>query len=82
MSTAKPGTRPSRIAFVAAEVTEAREAEAALIRRYGQHPIEDAEVIVALGGDGLMLQTMHRVLKDGLPIYGMHRGSVGFLLNV
>lgn len=81
MSTAKRGTRPSRIAFVAAEVTEAREAETALVRRYGRHGIENAEVIVALGGDGLMLQTMHKVLKDGLPIYGMHRGSVGFLMN-
>jgi len=69
------------MAFVAADVPEARAAEAALTRRYGQHSIEDADVIVALGGDGLMLQTMHRVLKDGRPIYGMHRGSIGFLMN-
>jgi NAD+ kinase len=69
------------MAFVAADVTDAREAEAALTRRYGQHSPDSADVIVALGGDGLMLQTMHRVLKDGRPIYGMHRGSVGFLMN-
>jgi NAD+ kinase len=69
------------MAFVAADVPEARAAEAALTRRYGQHGIEEADVIVALGGDGLMLQTMHRVLEDGRPIYGMHRGSVGFLMN-
>jgi NAD+ kinase len=75
------GPKSRRIAFVAADVVEARQAEAALTRRYGQHPIDSAEVIVALGGDGLMLQTMHRVLKDGLPIYGMHRGSIGFLMN-
>jgi NAD+ kinase len=69
------------MAFVAADVAEARAAQAALAGRYGQHGPEDAEVIVALGGDGLMLQTMHKVLRNGLPIYGMHRGSVGFLMN-
>jgi NAD+ kinase len=77
----KVGSQPSRIAFVAADVAEAREAEAALSRRYGRCPLDSADVIVALGGDGLMLQTMHRVLEVGLPIYGMHRGSVGFLMN-
>jgi NAD+ kinase len=84
MSTAQAsllGSKPRRLAFVAADAVEARAAEAALTRRYGQRSIDSADVIVALGGDGLMLQTMHRVLKDGLPIYGMHRGSVGFLMN-
>lgn len=76
-----PHPLPSRIAFIAADVAEAHEARQALIKRYGEWPVEAAEVIVALGGDGLMLQTMHQVLKDGLPIYGMNRGSVGFLMN-
>ena len=42
---------------------------------------EEADVIVALGGDGLMLQTLHAFMKSGKPIYGMHRGTVGFLMN-
>ena len=42
---------------------------------------DDADVIVALGGDGLMLQTLHRFMTSGKPIYGMHRGTVGFLMN-
>ena len=42
---------------------------------------EDADIIVALGGDGLMLQTLHRFMNSGKPIYGMHRGTVGFLMN-
>jgi NAD+ kinase len=79
--TGRADTKPRRIAFVAADVPEARQAEAVLTRRYGQHGFDTADVIVALGGDGLMLQTMHRVLNNGLPIYGMHRGSVGFLMN-
>jgi NAD+ kinase len=61
-----------------------KEAEAArreLVARYGDMPPEGADVIVALGGDGLMLQTMHRYLNSRIPIYGMNRGSVGFLLN-
>jgi NAD+ kinase len=84
MSTAQStaeAASPRRLAFVAADVAEARSAQAALTGRYGQHSLDDAEVIVALGGDGLMLQTMHKVLSNGLPIYGMHRGSVGFLMN-
>lgn len=80
-SSAQAAAAPRKMAFVAAGVAEARKAKAALGERYGQHSLEDAEVIVALGGDGLMLQTMHKVLKSGLPIYGMHRGSVGFLMN-
>jgi NAD+ kinase len=80
-TSAQAAAAPRRMAFVAAGVVEARKAKAALTGRYGQHSLDDAEVIVALGGDGLMLQTMHKVLSTGLPIYGMHRGSVGFLMN-
>ena len=81
MSHPQGGAEPRRLAFVAADVAEARAAEAALTRRYGKHSMASADVIVALGGDGLMLQTMHQVLDGGRPIYGMHRGSVGFLMN-
>src|ERR1700759_960304 len=48
---------------------------------YGNHDPDNADVVVALGGDGLMLQTLHRHMHSGKPIYGMHRGTVGFLMN-
>ena len=70
-----------KIAFVASEAPEAREALQRLVARYGNLPPREASVIVALGGDGLMLQTLHGYLNDGIPIYGMNRGSVGFLTN-
>jgi NAD+ kinase len=70
-----------RITFVASEAPEARRALARLSRRYGNTPPEQATHIVALGGDGLMLQTMHRFASTGKAIYGMNRGSVGFLMN-
>ncbi|HEX5931242.1 MAG TPA: NAD kinase [Methyloceanibacter sp.] len=73
--------RFDKIAFVASETKEAQEALQALNKRYGSAPAAKADVIVALGGDGLMLQTMHRHLNSRIPIYGMNRGSVGFLLN-
>ncbi len=69
------------IAFVAAQTPEAREAYARLEKRYGNIDPKDADVIVALGGDGLMLQTLHNFMNSGKPIYGMHRGTVGFLMN-
>ena len=70
-----------RIAFVASPIGEAHEALQRLSARYDNFSAEDADVIVALGGDGLMLQTLHRFMKTGKPIYGMHRGTVGFLMN-
>src|SRR5215468_5160561 len=79
MSPAIP--RFERIAFVASPIPEARDALARLAARYGNVPAEAADVIVALGGDGLMLQTLHRFMTTGKPIYGMHRGTVGFLMN-
>jgi len=69
------------IAFVAGQTPEAREACARLEKRYGNADPTKADVIVALGGDGLMLQTLHKFMKSGKPIYGMHRGTVGFLMN-
>jgi NAD+ kinase len=74
-------SRFSRIAFVASHTAEAQEARDRLARRYGDGTPEDAAVVVALGGDGLMLQTLHRFMTSGKPIYGMHRGTVGFLMN-
>ncbi|CFX30740.1 putative inorganic polyphosphate/ATP-NAD kinase [Candidatus Filomicrobium marinum] len=70
-----------RIAFVASGVPEARDALRRLAHRYGNSPPTDADAIVALGGDGLMLQTLHRYMNSRIPIYGMNRGSVGFLMN-
>ena len=70
-----------RIAFVASPIAEAREAFERLTARYGNAQPDTADVIVALGGDGLMLQTLHRFMATGKPIYGMHRGTVGFLMN-
>ena len=52
-----------------------------LCARYGNAEPAKADVIVALGGDGLMLQTLHKFMNSGKPIYGMHRGTVGFLMN-
>lgn len=70
-----------KIAFVASETPEAQAAAARLAARYGNAPFEEADAIVALGGDGLMLQTLHAHLKSRIPIYGMNRGSIGFLMN-
>ena len=69
------------LAFAASERPEAQAALARLTARYGQAAEADADVIVALGGDGFMLETLHRNLTRGMPVYGMNRGSVGFLLN-
>jgi NAD+ kinase len=70
-----------KIAIVASGSLEAEEAAAQLAERYGDVPLGDADVVVALGGDGLMLQTMHQLMGSGKPIYGMNRGSIGFLMN-
>src|SRR5215472_15487111 len=71
----------ARVAFVASPVPEAEEARGRLAARYGDTPLDTADVIVALGGDGLMLQTLHRLMGSNRPIYGMHRGTVGFMMN-
>jgi NAD+ kinase len=72
--------RFSKPAFAASNAPEAQTAMRELTRRYGQAKA-DADVIVALGGDGLMLQTVHKTHKRKLPIFGMNCGSVGFLMN-
>jgi NAD+ kinase len=70
-----------KIAFVASNTPEAEDGLKRLSGRYGNVVPEEADVIVALGGDGLMLQTLHRFMDAHIPIYGMNRGSVGFLMN-
>jgi NAD+ kinase len=70
-----------KVAFVASATPDAEEAAAALSRRYDNVPPQEADVVVALGGDGLMLQSLHRFMGTGKPIYGMNKGSVGFLMN-
>jgi NAD+ kinase len=73
--------RFERVALVASQTPEAEKARSELAARYGTVAPADADVIVALGGDGLMLQTLHKFMTSGKPIYGMHRGTVGFLMN-
>ena len=70
-----------KIAFVASPAPEAQEALAELRARYPHAEPEEADVIVALGGDGLMLETLHRHINCQVPIYGMNCGTVGFLMN-
>ena len=70
-----------KLAFVASRGPKAREAREALAKKYGHVPEAKADVIVALGGDGFMLATLHRTQHLHLPVYGMNRGTVGFLMN-
>ena len=71
----------ARLAFLAADRPEANAAREALSRRYGDVPVDAADVLVALGGDGFMLETLRRALPSRKPVYGMNRGSIGFLMN-
>lgn len=73
--------RYERIAFVAGPSPEAQAALKQLADLYGNNDPETADAVVALGGDGLMLQTLHEHMRSGQPIYGMHRGTIGFLMN-
>jgi NAD+ kinase len=77
----RPAPRYGRIAFVASDAPAAQRARTRLARRYGDARPETADVVVALGGDGFMLTTLQRFMNSGKPIYGMHRGTVGFLMN-
>lgn len=70
-----------KLAFVASRGPRAREAREDLVSRYGTVPEAEADVIVALGGDGFMLATLHRTQHLHAPVYGMNRGTVGFLMN-
>ena len=85
----KEGGRKSRkrnmnfktVAFVGARQKEAQEASKCLSARYDNVAPDEADIVVALGGDGFMLQTLHRYMERRVPIYGMNQGSVGFLMN-
>ena len=72
---------PENFHFIASETETAQVARDRLIRHYGQREMHEADVVVPLGGDGLMLETLHACLELGKPVYGMNRGSVGFLMN-
>lgn len=74
-------SRYDKIAFVASSAPDAIAARERLSKIYGNAPEAEADVVVALGGDGFMLQMLHRFRDRGTPIYGMHRGTIGFLMN-
>ena len=76
-----PMPRRDRIAFLASPAAIAQDALRALTARYGQCGVAEAEVIVALGGDGFMLQTLHGTQSLPAPVYGMNCGTIGFLMN-
>jgi len=69
-----------RISFVSSETAQADKAAHALRQAYGDYTLDQADVVVVLGGDG-MLQTLHQVVDRNIPVYGMNFGSVGFLMN-
>jgi NAD+ kinase len=70
-----------RLHFCAADTAKAKAALKALAQRYGQHSAAEADVLVPLGGDGFMLETLHAAIAEPKPIYGMNLGTVGFLMN-
>ena len=72
---------PLRLHFTSVDRDDARAALSRLCARYGQAVEREADVVVALGGDGFMLEVLHRHLERRTPIYGMNFGSVGFLMN-
>lgn len=74
-------TQPPKLAFLASPADDAQRALEALAAAHGQHDPKDADVLVALGGDGFMLQTLHRHGGLGKPVFGMKLGTVGFLMN-
>ena len=71
----------TRIAFAASPVPAAQEAMRLLTAKHGRCPVAEAEVVVALGGDGFMLQTLHATQGRDVPVYGMNCGTIGFLMN-
>ncbi|WGI22901.1 NAD kinase [Amylibacter sp. IMCC11727] len=73
--------RFKKISFLASKAEMAQDARAALVQRYGHVSPVQADLIVALGGDGFMLSTLHETQGLRAPVYGMNRGTVGFLMN-
>jgi len=70
-----------KIHFYTADTPQAQQGEHILAQRHGNVPLEKADIVVALGGDGLMLRALHDSIDHKKPVFGMNRGSVGFLLN-
>ena len=70
-----------KIHFVSSDNEAAKEAKDNLVKKYKDYPASEADVIVTLGGDGLMLQTLHNNIDEAKPIFGINKGSVGFLMN-
>jgi len=77
----KRSGKPKQFAFVAAATDEAQDALQRLQKTYGAVDPENADIVVALGGDGFMLETLHRFMRQEMPIFGMNCGTVGFLMN-
>lgn len=73
--------RMTKLHFIASQSTDAQQALKDLTALYGQSDLDQAEAVIALGGDGTMLQAMHDTVARDIPVYGMNRGSLGFLLN-
>ncbi|MFT4096355.1 MAG: NAD kinase [Rhodoblastus sp.] len=73
--------RFARLAYLSSGTPEAEAARERLVALYGETPLAEADVAIALGGDGLMIQTLHKLMGRNLPVFGMNRGSVGFLMN-
>ena len=71
----------SNIAFIASDSLSAQDSLSVLAKIHGNTPVEKAEIIVALGGDGFMLEALHSTSHLDIPVYGMNRGTVGFLMN-
>jgi len=81
---AKPAKSFEKLAIVCSERAEAKSARKTLIAKYGNHDAAHADAIIALGGDGFMLRTLRRnmtLIRRGLPVYGMNKGTIGFLMN-
>ena len=81
---AKSKSKDLKLAIRASLRKEAQDARKSLVERYGDHDAAEADAIIALGGDGFMLETLRRhmtLLRRGLPIYGMNKGTIGFLMN-
>ncbi|MFW6413143.1 MAG: NAD kinase [Oceanicaulis sp.] len=70
-----------RFAYHVAERDDARAAKDRLARRYGEAPLDACDVVIAIGGDGVMLDALHSVIGRNIPVYGINYGSVGFLMN-
>jgi len=81
---ANPAKSFKKLAIYSNDRAEAKSARKALIAKYGHHDAAEADAIIALGGDGFMLQTLRRnmtLIRRGLPVYGMNKGTIGFLMN-